>query len=174
MGQILKKLKGGDLRSIGKSDEVVREILDNPSLFREVFEGMLNNDPIIRMRSADVSEKVSARHPEYLQPFKYELINEISKIKQQEVQWHTAQMFSYIKIDRKERDKIIKILLSYIRMTDSNIVKVFSMQTLADFAERDQQLKSQIIKLIEEMMEQGAPSLISRGKKLIKRLKREE
>lgn len=174
MGKILKKLKGGDLRSIGKSDEVVREILDNPSLFREVFEGMLNNDPIIRMRSADVSEKVSAKHPEYLQPFKYELINEISKIKQQEVQWHTAQMFSYIKINRKERDKIIKILVSYIKMTDSNIVKVFSMQTLADFAEKDQGLNLRIIKLVEEMMEQGAPSVISRGKKLIKRLKREK
>lgn len=174
MSQVLKKLKGGDLRSIGKSDEVVRGILDNPSLFREVFDGMLSNDPIIRMRSADVSEKVSARHPEYLQPFKTKLINEISKIKQQEVQWHAAQMFSYIKINRIERDKIIKILLSYLRMTDSNIVKVFSMQTLADFAERDQQLQPQIVKLIRQMMEHGTPSVVSRGKKLIKRLKREK
>lgn len=174
MSRILKKLKGGDLRSIGKSDEVVQEILDNPSLFREVFEGMLSNDPIIKMRSADVSEKVSARHPEYLQPFKTKLINEISKIKRKEVQWHVAQMFSYIKINVTEREKIINILFFYIKTTDSNIVKVFSIQTLADLAEKDQQLKPQIIKLIEEMMEQGAPSVMSRGKKLINRLKREE
>ncbi|MCS5422239.1 MULTISPECIES: hypothetical protein [Psychrilyobacter] len=51
MSQILKKLKGGDLRSIGRSNEVVQEILDKPSLFKEVFEGMLSSDPIIRMRS---------------------------------------------------------------------------------------------------------------------------
>lgn len=174
MSQILKKLKGGDLRSIGKSDEVVQKILENPLLFREVFQGMLSCDPIIRMRSADAVEKVSAKYPEYLQPFKYELINKISKVKQKEVQWHTAQMFSYIKINITERDKIIKILLSYINTTDSNIVKVFSIQTLADFAEKDKQLKPRIIKLIKEMMEQGTPSVISRGKKLINRLKREE
>ncbi|WP_028856256.1 hypothetical protein [Psychrilyobacter atlanticus] len=174
MSQVLKKLKGGDLRSIGKSDEVVQEILDNPSLFSEVFEGMLSNDPIIKMRSADAVEKVSAKHPEYLQPFKTKLINEISKVKQQEVQWHAAQMFSYIKIDKTERNKIINILLSYIKTTDSNIVKVFSMQTLADFAEKDQQLQPQIVKLIRQMMEQGTPSIVSRGKKLINRLKREK
>lgn len=174
MSKILKKLKGGDLRSIGKSDKVVQEILDKPFLFKEVFEGMLSSDPIVRMRSADAVEKVSAKHPEYLQPFKSKLINEISKIKQQEIQWHAAQMFSYIKIDKTERDKIIKILLSYIKTTDSNIVKVFSMQTLADFAEKDQQLNPQIMKLIKEMMKKGSPSVISRGKKLINRLKRDE
>lgn len=173
MSRIVKKLKGGDLRSIGRSDEVVQEILDNPSLFREVFQGVLSSDPIIRMRSADVIEKISAKHPEYLQPFKDKLINEVSKVKQKEVQWHTAQMFSYIKVNKKERDKIIKILLSYIETSDSNIVKVFSMQTLADFAEKDQELNPRIIKLIEEMMKQGAPSVISRGKKLVERLKRE-
>ena len=38
MSGILYKLKGGDLRSIGKSGEVVQDILD-PRLFGEVFEG---------------------------------------------------------------------------------------------------------------------------------------
>jgi len=80
MTKILQKLKGGDLRSIGRTDEVVEEILQNPCLFSDVFEGMLYDDPIVRMRSADALEKVSKIHPEFLQPFKNRLINEISKI----------------------------------------------------------------------------------------------
>lgn len=87
---LLLKLKSGDLRSIGKADEVVQDILNDPSLFKEVFEGMLNKDPVIRMRSADAIEKVSVKHPEYLQPFKSKLINHVSKIEQQEVRWHVA------------------------------------------------------------------------------------
>ena len=67
MHKILKKLKGGDLRSIGRSTEVVNDILGDPSLFGIVFDGMVNNDPIIRMRCADALEKVSSKHPEYLQ-----------------------------------------------------------------------------------------------------------
>jgi hypothetical protein len=170
MSKILQKLKGGDLRSIGKANEVVKDILNNPSLFKEVFEGLLDDDSVVRMRSADAIEKVSAKHPEYLQPFKSKLINQVSKIEQQEVRWHVAQMFSYIKINQIERDQIIKILLSYIEKDESKIVKTFSMQTLANFAEKDEQIKPQIIKLIEEMMKKEGPAIISRGKKLISKL----
>jgi len=172
MSKILERLKGGDLRSIGKADEAVQDILKNPSLFKDVFEGMLNDDPLVRMRSADVIEKVSKKHPEYLQPFKHRLINEVSNIKQKEVRWHVAQMFSYIEINRKERDKIMKILLTYINQDKSKIVKTFSMQTLADFAERDASIRPKIIELIEEIMKTGSPAIISRGKKLIGKLKR--
>jgi len=170
MSKILQKLRGDDLRSIGKADEVVQNILNDPSLFKEVFEGMLNKDPVIRMRSADAIEKVSAKHPEYLQPFKSKLINQIPKIEQQEVRWHVAQMFSYIKINKIERDKIIKILLSYMETDESKIVKTFSMQTLADLAEKDEQIKPKIINLIKGMIKNGSPAIISRGKKLLKQL----
>lgn len=170
MSKILQKLRGVDLRSIGKADEVVQDILNDPSLFKEVFEGMLNKDPVIRMRSADAIEKVSAKRPEYLRPFKSKLINQISKIEQQEVRWHVAQMFSYIETSKIERNKIIKILLSYIETDESKIVKTFSMQTLANFAEKDEQIKPKIINLIKGMIKNGSPAIISRGKKLLKQL----
>lgn len=170
MSKILQKLRGDDLRSIGKADEVVQDILNDPSLFQEVFEGMLNKDPVIRMRSADAIEKVSAKRPEYLRPFKSKLINQISKTEQQEVRWHVAQMFSYIETSKIERNKIIKILLSYIETDESKIVKTFSMQTLADFAEKDEQIKPRMINLIKGMIKNGSPAIISRGNKLLKQL----
>ena len=54
MSDILDNLKGGDWRSIGRSDEVVAEVLDIPSLFDDLFSGMQYNDPQVRMRSADL------------------------------------------------------------------------------------------------------------------------
>ena len=172
MSSILEKLKGGDLRSIGKADEVVIDVLKNPSLFKDVFEGMLDDEPLIRMRSADVIEKVSKKHPEYLQPFKHRLIDEVSKVKQKEVRWHVAQMFSYIEISKKERDQIMDILFTYIYEEKSKIVKTFSMQTLANFAERDASIKPRILEFIEEIMKTGSPAIKSRGKTLIKALKK--
>jgi len=172
MINILEKLRGGDLRSIGRAEEVVQDILDNSALFEAVFEGLLDDDPRIRMRSADVLEKVSSKHPECLQPFKTRLINEISRIEQQEVRWHVAQMFSYLEVDESERDKIIEILFSYIDGPGkSKIVKTFSMQTLADFAEKDEDLRPRIIRKLEETINTGSPAMVSRGKKLIKKLK---
>ncbi|MBW1710457.1 MAG: hypothetical protein JRJ73_11325 [Deltaproteobacteria bacterium] len=110
------------MRSIGRAEEVVTDILRQPQLFDEVFEGMFDADPVIRMRAADVIEKVSQKHPEYLQPFKKRLISEVSKIEQQEVRWHTAQMLSYLSINRTERDRIVQILISYLDNEKSKIV----------------------------------------------------
>ena len=172
MIKILEKLKGGDLRSIGRSEEVVQDILENPTLFEAVFKGLLDVDPRIRMRSADVLEKASSKHPEYLQPFKTRLINEISKIEQQEVRWHVAQMFSYLEVDKGERDKIIEILFSYIESPGkSKIVKTFSMQTLANLAEKDEGIRPRIQKKLEEIINTGSPAMVNRGQKLIKKLK---
>lgn len=171
MSNILKKLKGGDLRSKGRSEEVVEEILKDPDLFGAVFEGMLDKDPVVRMRSADTIEKVSAKHPEYLQPFKERLINEVSKVEQQEVRWHTAQMISYLDVTKKEQNRIFKILKSWFRNPGkSKIVQVFAMQAMADIAEKDRNKKPEVLKIIKEALQSGAPAMKSRAKKLLTKL----
>ncbi len=170
MGRILQKLKGGDLRSIGRAEEVVQDILNNPVLFAEVFEGMLDDDPLVRMRSADALEKVSSKHPEYLQPFKNRLIREVSPVRQQEVRWHVAQMFSYLEADKAERDEIIRILLSYLDTDKSKIVKVCSMQALSELAQKDEAIRPKVVRKLEEIVEAGSPAMISRAKKLLAKL----
>lgn len=168
MKRILGKLKGGDLRSIGKANKVTKSILANPKLFQEIIQGITDADPLIRMRAADVAEKVSKQHPEYLQPFKRQLINEIAGISQQEVRWHVAQMFSYLSLTPKERNLVIKILLSWIENEKSNIVKVMSLQTLADFAKQDKKIKNQVMLLLQKFAVSGSPSLKSRSKRLLR------
>jgi len=168
MKTILQKLKGGDLRSIGKANKIAESVLENPKLFKEVFEGMIDSDPLIRMRAADVAEKVSKKHPEYLQPFKLRLIKEVTKIPQQEVRWHAAQMFSYITLTPKEENKVSKVLISWLENEKSNIVKVMSLQTLADFAKQNIAIRNKIVPLLKKFLAGGTQSLKSRGRKLLK------
>lgn len=66
MPGLLEKLAGGDCRSIGRSNKVVADVLRNPSLFPGVFAGLLEEDPLIRMRAADAIEKITARIPKLL------------------------------------------------------------------------------------------------------------
>ncbi|MCW4033466.1 MAG: hypothetical protein NWF08_08785 [Candidatus Bathyarchaeota archaeon] len=100
------------------------------------------------------------------------MINEVSKIEQQEVRWHVAQMFSYLDLSKDERDKVIEILLSFIDTSKSKIVKVFSITTLANIAEKDQNRKSFILKKLQEFIQLDSPMIISRTKKLIKKLEK--
>lgn len=170
MNPILTKLVGTDRRSIGKSNEVVAEVIDDPSLFEIVFEGISCDDAVLRMRCADVVEKITAHHPEYLVSYKQRLIYEIAKINQQEVRWHVAQMFSRLELTRDERQAVLNILSDYLK-DKSKIVKTFSMQALADIAEQDEGLKSSIVRELEALIQKGSPAMISRGRKLLSKLK---
>jgi len=62
-------LNGGDLRSIGKSNEVVTLITDQES-FDNLFSFLFSNKRIVVMRAADVIEKITATSPKYLNKHK--------------------------------------------------------------------------------------------------------
>lgn len=171
MHPILKKLAGTDRRSIGRSDEVVAEVLANPALFDAVFEGLLSGDPVLRMRAADAVEKITAQHPEYLRPHKSTLIHQIARIDQQEVRWHVAQMLSRLSLTRAERRRVVDLLAEYLK-DRSRIVKTFAMQALADLAEQDDDLRPSIVMQLQELARTGSPAMQSRGRKLLAKLAR--
>jgi hypothetical protein len=171
MSEFLDKLKGGDLRSLGNVGEVVMDVAKDESLFEEIFNGMLSDDALIRMRSADVIEKVSRLHPQYLQAYKKRLIEEVSKIEQQEVRWHVAQLFSRLELEVEEELAAVFCLLTHwLENSQSKIVQVNSLQTLADLAQKHTKLRLTVIYQIEQAMANGSPALVSRGKKLIRKL----
>lgn len=170
MSAILKKLEGGDRRSIGRSEEVAADVLADPALFGELFEGMLDANPLIRMRAADAVEKITVEHPEYLRPYKKKLTQQVAQIEQQEVRWHVAQLFSRLELSKAERRRVVGILSGYLK-DKSKIVKTFAMQALADIAGQDAELRAPIIKKLETLTRTGSPAMKSRGRKLLAKLK---
>lgn len=167
---ILTMLKGGDRRSIGRADELVALVLEEPALFHQVVRGMTADDLLVRMRAADIVEKVTIEHTEYLKPYKEYLLYKVAVIDQQEVRWHMAQIFPRLDLTADERKFAIDILLGYLD-DNSSIVKVFSMEALAVFAERDDSNRPWITELLVELTMSGTPAMRSRGKQLLERLK---
>jgi hypothetical protein len=167
----LEMLKGGDRRSIGRSNEVVTRVLNEPELFDTLFSGMLTDDPLIRMRSADAAEKVTAIHPEYLIPHKGVLLEILSKAEQAEVRWHAAPMLVRVPLSEEEQAAVVDILTSY--MNDrSSIVKALAMQSLGDLAERYVALRPVVLLHIKEQVVIGTPAMKARSKKLLATLNR--
>ena len=170
MHALLKKLQGGDRRSIGKADEAVADIRNDPSLFEVLVDGLFTEDPLIRMRAADALEKITADFPEYLQPFKPRLIRLTGETTQQEVKWHLAQILPRLELESDEKKEIEKKLFLYLN-DKSKIVVTFALQALADLAVEDKNLQPRIIRVLEEFTQTGSPAIKSRGRKLLKHLK---
>ncbi len=166
---ILDKLRGGDLRSIGRSNEVAGDIEKNASLFETAFRGLYDNDPIVRMRSADVIEKVTQNKPELLSNHTLEVISILKTAAQQEVCWHMAQIAPRLAYSPSEENEIIKALKRYLTHK-SKIVRVSAMESLAKIAERNRSILNEVIEIIKVQKATGSPAIQTRGRKLLKRL----
>ncbi len=164
--KILKKLAGGDRRSIGHSNEVAAEVLARPALFRILVEGLKSEDPVVCMRAADALEKVTAQRPELLQPHKNALLEIAGRARQQEVRWHMALLCPRMNLRAKERGVAADILFDYLR-DKSSIVKSCAMQGLAGLAAHDAALEAKILPLLKELTEIGTPAMRARGRKLL-------
>ncbi len=172
MTDILDDLRGGDRRSIGRADEVVQAIEKNPSLFEAVFRGLYDHDPVVRMRSADVIEKITRNKPELLSGYRSEIISILTSAEQQEVCWHMAQIAPRLAYTVGEESQVVMILKHYLSH-QSKIVRVSAMESLAIFAERNRSILNEVIEIIRIQVESGSPAVQSRGRKLLQRLERQ-
>jgi hypothetical protein len=169
MTDILEKLGGGDFRSIGRANKIVQSVLKDRKLFREAFNGMFCSNPLVRMRAADVIEKVSEERPELLQPYKSILLRNAPKVTQQEVQWHLAQMLGYLTLTSRERLRAASILLGWLDSNPkSKIVIVMSIQTLWDFAKQEKSLRTEIYGRVQQYLQSGSPAVKARCRILLK------
>lgn len=166
---ILDVLKGGDRRSIGRSNQVVKLVRQSPTLFPTLIDGMHHADELVRMRTADAVEKLTVTNPQWLQPFKRRLMRLAAQAEQQELRWHLAQLLPRLKLLRQDRKMVVAILRRYLK-DESQIVKTFAMQGLADLAMQDPRLRTPIRRVISSLTQTGSPSMKSRGRKLLLQL----
>ncbi|MBV9671075.1 MAG: hypothetical protein JOZ43_08980 [Acidobacteriales bacterium] len=166
---ILKLLRGGDRRSIGRSDEVAAQVTKDPRLFPQLIAGLWNDDPVIRIRAADAAEKVTREHPELLAPFKQELLGLAAETDQHELRWHLAAMIPRLPLEAHERNRAISILKTYLD-DKSSIVKTFALQALADLTRNHKTLRSAVIGILESAIRTGTPAMKARSRKLLKSL----
>src|ERR1700723_99387 len=170
MHPLLQKLSGGDRRSIGRSNEVASQVLAHPAYCRYVVGGLIADDPVIRMRSADAIEKITTRRPELLHPHIRKLLAVAGSTDQQEIRWHAARIIPRLKLTTKERSVALDILFDYLR-DKSSIVKTWAMQAIWELSSADAKLKARIIPLIEELTEVGTAAMRARGRKILQQQK---
>ncbi len=166
---ILARLEGGDRRSIGRSAEVVREVLARPELFGALVSGLESGNDLVRMRAADAIEKITAIHPEYLAPHKHVLLNLASEATQQEVRWHMAQIVPRMHLTARERERMATLFTEYLADA-SSIVRACGMEALVELSEAEPTLRARVLPIVEELTASGTPAMRARGRRLLARI----
>jgi hypothetical protein len=168
---ILSLLEGGDRRSIGRAEGVVAIVSAKPGLFPELIAGLWSEDPLVRMRAADATEKVTRKRSELLQPYKKELLGLMTEAQEQELRWHLAVMVPRLLLNAKELQVSISSLNRYLE-DRSSIVKTFALQGLADLARQEPNLRPKVTEILREATRRGTPAMKARSRKLLVQLER--
>jgi hypothetical protein len=167
--RLADQLRGGDRRSIGKSNHVAKLVLSDPKEFPELFECLWHEDPVVRMRAADAAEKITITRPELLSPHKQELLGLLDEAEQIELRWHLALMVPRLSLSGPERARAAAALQRYLQ-DRSSIVKTFALQGLADLARQDTRLRETAKRILEESLRTGTAAMKARARKLLKEL----
>ena len=163
---LLQALSGGDRRSIGRADWVVEHALGAPERFAEIIAGLDDADPVVCVRAADVAEKVSRAHPEWLAPHRTVLLARMATAPDKEVRWHLAQMAPRLPLEERERERVVERLLQWLD-DQSRIVQASALTALAELSANDLRLRRKVVGLAEALAASGPPSLRARARRTL-------
>lgn len=163
---IEKILSGGDLRSIGKSNEVI-SVIHNQIDFDELFQCLFNQNRIVVMRAADVIEKLTIDNPHFLQKHKGEIFKLSNLAVDKELKWHIALLMPRLELDHKEFGLVWEKLTKWAKdKTNSRIVRVNSIQGLFEMLRQNSKLVNDFTLTLSHIENENIPSLNARIKKL--------
>jgi hypothetical protein len=107
---LLSILVGGDLRSDGRSNEVVDQVLADPGLLPDLMKGLYVDDDVVRGRTADALEKVARIHHHLYVPYLPLLLRKARTDDVYMVRFHLAMIFGYVEVDEEMKLTIVETL----------------------------------------------------------------
>lgn len=169
MPDLLEQLAGGDRRTLGRSAEVAAQVLAQPAWIDRLFDGLAEDDAVIRGRAADALEKVSAARPDLIQPYKAELLTQVVAIDDWVVRAHLCQILPRLGgLTPAERRRALATVHGYLA-DRSSIVRALALECLvhlsrtAGFSRERKTVDALVLRLTTAG---GTPALRARARKM--------
>jgi len=162
------RLKGGHPNSLGNTIEVVEEVFKDQNLFEELFNCYFSDDEIVRLRVSNAMKRICKVQPKWLLPYISRFINEISKIDQASTKWTLADLFGMLsnKLSEYQLEEAKSIIKHNLDTEDDWIVLNSSMQTLAEWSQKDAELKEWLLPRLEKLSGDKRKSVSKRAIKI--------
>ncbi|MFN2190496.1 MAG: hypothetical protein ACK2T3_17160 [Candidatus Promineifilaceae bacterium] len=164
---LLNMLSGGDLRSDGMADEVVRIVRRNPALFGDLYAGLAEEDDVVRGRTADALEKIARSRPDLFLERYHDLIHTALVDPVAMVRWHIAMILGHLAFYEKLADEsfeaLEKILEREKELRDNNIFTLsWTISSLTIFGRLYPELKTEAILAISELQWSDSKAILTR------------
>jgi hypothetical protein len=168
MKNFVQLLLGKDLRSITKSNEVVRLVHDQES-FDELFALLFHHERTLIMRAADAIEKITIKNAQFLRPHKKQILGLLKSAIHIELKWHVALLLPRLELNKVELQDVWHILSYWAKNpNESRIVRVNALQGLFELSQQSTVLRDHFIQIMQTLEAEPVPSIQARIRKLKK------
>ena len=169
-------LKATALKEHSKAqcNKIVKYVGNDPKKFAELVNVFLSGPYRVTQRiswplSCCVEQNTTLIHPHLTKILKYVQTPGVHDA----VKRNVVRLLQFIDIPRKNQGVVADICFKFFNDSKEPIaVRVFSMTVLANLAKEIPELKNELIPLIEDQMPYASAGFVSRGRKVLKELKR--
>lgn len=154
--------------------KIVIYVGSNPKRFAELVEIFLNGPYRVTQRAAWPLSNCVDLHPVLVKPHLKKLISFLGKAGEHDaVKRNILRFLQFIPIPKPLQGKTVDLCFQFFGSPKEPVaIRVFAMTVLANLAKENPDLKNEIIPMIEDQMPYGSAGFVSRGKKVLKQLKR--
>ncbi|PSR56227.1 hypothetical protein AHMF7605_23340 [Adhaeribacter arboris] len=173
MHPLLIQLTNPGQKYAERAKHLLEEVGDNPDKFAIFLNAML--DPSTPANTAqyaaDLSEKISQRHPHLLLPHQDTLITALPRTHKPIIRWHLALILSYLPLLSDDPlAEVIDYVQNWLRTDPNKFLKVHCLQALANLAKKHNWLRQETILLVQEEMAKGGAAINAKGRVLLLQL----
>lgn len=163
------KLTGGHPNSLGNTEVVVAEVLANPKYFDELFHCYFSEDEVVRLRVSSAMKRIAKADKQLIVPYFDRFLTEIATINQASTQWTLAQLFNWLKKEMTpaQMQQAQHIMQQNLETQKDWIVLNMTMQTLAEWAQKDAALKDWLMPHLQDLRSDSRKSVARRAKKYL-------
>jgi hypothetical protein len=168
MNEFIDLLKGGDLRILRGTNEVIARVKGQDE-FDALFKLLFHHERTMVMRAADAVEKITRFTPQFLTPHKTQLLELMKDHAMIELKWHLAQLAPRLDLTESEVEQVwVRLRYWTLNRSESKIVRVHALQAMFDISQsaEAEPLKKDFRTVVGTIERECIPSIDARIRKL--------
>lgn len=165
-------LTGGHPNSLGRTVEVVAQVLAAPDRFSELFDCYASRDDVVRLRTSSAMKRIERERHDLLVPYIDRFIEEIGDLDQASAQWTLAQLFDRLlpDLDAAQKRSATALMQRNLAQHDDWIVLNTTIETLSKWAKDDSALRAWLRPQLERLRMDRRKSVAKRAAKALGQL----
>ncbi len=149
------------------------QIVGDKQLFDDLWKLIREGTPPIPQRAAWVLSYTLESNPALMEPYFGDVLPLLRKEKHDAVHRALIRSLGFIKIPEEIEGELYDLALAWIASPAKAVaLRIFSMDVAANIAMPYPELRDEVVAVIEAQMDWGSAGYKSRGKRVIKRLKK--